>query len=92
MKEYDEYLFTIIDGVRYDEMEIDKQQRNNKNEQDKYNNFNLIEDDLYIFLERRWIITINFHNQKFQENVRKRIKNLQQQLMKALDSKTTTVS
>jgi magnesium transporter len=84
---YDDYLFTIIDGVRYDEMEIDEQQRNNKNEQDKYNNFNLIEDDLYIFLERRWIITINFHNQKFQENVRKKIKNLQQQLMKALISK-----
>jgi Mg2+ and Co2+ transporter CorA len=68
-------------------MEMDEQQRNNKNEQDKYNNFNLIEDDLYIFLERRWIITINFHNQKFQENVRKKIKNLQQQLMKVLDSK-----
>jgi Mg2+ and Co2+ transporter CorA len=84
---YDDYLFTIIDGVRYDEMEIDEQQRNNKDEHDKYNNFNLIEDDLYIFLERRWIITINFHNQKFQENVRKKIKNLQQQVMKALDSK-----
>ena len=83
---YDDYLFTIIDGVRYDEMEIDEQQRNNKDEHDKYN-FNLIEDDLYIFLERRWIITINFHNQKFQENVRKKIKNLQQQVMKALDSK-----
>jgi hypothetical protein len=38
VEEYDEYLFTIIDGVRYDEMEIDEQQqRNNKNEQDKYN-------------------------------------------------------
>jgi Mg2+ and Co2+ transporter CorA len=84
---YDDYLFTIIDGVRYDEMEIDEQQRNNKDEHDKYNNFNLIEDDLYIFLERRWIITINFHNQKFQENVRKKIKNLQQQLMKTLDGK-----
>ena len=83
---FDDYLFTIIDGVRYDEMEIDEQQRNNKDEHDKYN-FNLIEDDLYIFLERRWIITINFHNQKFQENVRKKIKNLQQQVMKALDSK-----
>lgn len=84
---YDDYLFTIIDGVRYDEMEIDELQTNIKNEQEKYINSNLIEDDLYIFLERRWIITINFHNQKFQENVRKKIKNLQQQLMKALDSK-----
>jgi Mg2+ and Co2+ transporter CorA len=42
VEKYDEYLFTIIDGVRYDEMEIDEQQRNNKNEQDKYN-INLIE-------------------------------------------------
>ena len=90
---YDEYLFTIIDGVRYDEKEQEQQQTiNNKNEYDKYNpnpntNLRLIEDDLYIFFERRWIITINFHNQKFQENVRRRIKNLQQQLMKIPESK-----
>ncbi|MFY9566398.1 MAG: magnesium transporter CorA family protein [Nitrososphaeraceae archaeon] len=91
IEEYDEYLFTIIDGVRYDEKEQEQQQTtNNKNEDYKYNlnlNLRLIEDDLYIFFERRWIITINFHNQKFQENVRKRIKNLQQQLMKTLESK-----
>ncbi|MGB8778303.1 MAG: CorA family divalent cation transporter, partial [Nitrososphaeraceae archaeon] len=86
---YDEYLFTIIDGVRYDEREQEQQQTiNNTNEYDKYNpNLRLIEDDLYIFFERRWIITINFHNQKFQENVRRRIKNLQQQLMKIPESK-----
>ena len=92
IEEYDEYLFTIIDGVRYDEKEQEQQQTiNNKNEYDKYNpnpnpNLRLIEDDFYIFFERRWIITINFHNQKFQENVR-RIKNLQQQLMKIPESK-----
>ena len=81
---YDEYLFTIIDGVRYDEKEQEQQQIiNNKNEYD----LRLIEDDLYIFFERRWIITINFHNQKFQENVRRRIKNLQQQVIKTLESK-----
>ncbi len=34
---------------------------------------NLEEDDLYIFLERRWIITINFHNQQFQTNIKQRI-------------------
>jgi Mg2+ and Co2+ transporter CorA len=67
VEEYDEYLFTIIDGVRYDEMEMDEQQSNNKNEQDKYNNFNLIEDDLYIFLERRWIVTINFIIKNFKK-------------------------
>ena len=95
IEEYDEYLFTIIDGVRYDEKEQERQQTaSNKNEYDKYNpnpnpnpNLRLIEDDLYIFFELRWIITINFHNQKFQENVRKRIKNLQQQLMKTPESK-----
>ena len=82
-------MFTIIDGVRYDEKEQEQQQTaNNKIEDDKYNlNLRLIEDDLYIFFERRWIITINFHNQKFQENVRRRIKNLQQQVMKTLESK-----
>jgi Mg2+ and Co2+ transporter CorA len=68
IEEYDEYLFTIIDGVRYDEKEQEQQQTiNNKIEDDKYNlNLRLIEDDLYIFFERRWIIAINFHNQKFQ--------------------------
>ena len=90
IEEYDDYLFTIVDGVRYDESERkrDREQQlmNNKNEHDIYN-LNLIEDDLYIFLERRWIITINFHNQKFQDNVRKRIKNLHQQLLMVPNSK-----
>src|SRR5215216_5965768 len=85
IEEYDEYLFTIIDGVRYEEKEIEQLQTNNKIEHDKYD---LIEDDLYIFFEQRWIITINFHNQKFQENIRKRIKNLlQQQIMRSSESK-----
>jgi magnesium transporter len=87
IEEYDEYLFTIIDGVRYEEKEIEQLQTNNKIEHDKYD-LNLIEDDLYIFFEQRWIITINFHNQKFQENIRKRIKNLlQQQIMRSSESK-----
>jgi magnesium transporter len=83
VEEYDEYLFTIVDGVRYDEVEQEQQQANN---------LNLIEDDLYIFFERRWIITINFHNQKFQEDVRRKIKNLQQQQMKTLDGKQQPTS
>jgi magnesium transporter len=83
---YDEYLFTIIDGVSYEETEVGEKQRNNKTGDDKYD-LNLIEDDLYIFFERRWIITINFHNQKFQENIRRKIKNLQQHVLKSSDSK-----
>ena len=86
IEEYDEYLFTIIDGVSYEEIEIGEKQRNNKTEDVKYD-LNLIEDDLYIFFERRWIITINFHNQKFQENIRRRIKSLQQQIMRSSDNK-----
>ena len=73
IEEYDEYLFTIVDGVSYDEIRIDEKQRNNKTENVKYD-LNLIEDDLYIFFERRWIITIIFHNPKFQENIRERLK------------------
>jgi Mg2+ and Co2+ transporter CorA len=86
IEEYDEYLFTIIDGVSYEEMKIGEKQRNNKTEDVKYD-LNLIEDDLYIFFESRWIITINFHNQKFQENIRRKIKNLQQHILKYSDSK-----
>jgi Mg2+ and Co2+ transporter CorA len=86
IEEYDEYLFTIIDGVSYEEMKIGEKQRNNKTEDVKYD-LNLIEDDLYIIFESRWIITINFLNQKFQENIRRRIKNLQQHILKYSDSK-----
>ena len=85
IEEYDEYLFTIIDGVSYEEIKIGEKQRNNK-EDVKYD-LNLIEDDLYIFFERRWIITINFHNQRFQENIRRKIKNLQQHVLKSSDNK-----
>jgi magnesium transporter len=86
IEEYDEYLFTIIDGVRYDENQREEYQKTNKIEADVHN-LNLIEDDLYIFFEQRWIITINFHNQKFQENIRRKIKNLQQQIMRTSESK-----
>jgi len=85
IEEYDEYLFTIIDGVSYEEMKIGEKQRNNKTEDVKYD-LNLIEDDLYIFFES-WIITVNFHNQKLQDNIRRKIKNLQQNLLKSSDSK-----
>jgi magnesium transporter len=86
IEEYDEYLFTIIDGVSYEEIEIGEKQRNNNTEDVNYD-LNLIEDDLYIFFERRWIITINFHNQKFHESIRRKIKNLQQHILKSADSK-----
>ena len=76
IEEYDEYLFTIVDGVRYDDEEEQKQNKND-NDDDKYA-IRLLEDDLYIFFERRWIITINFYNHQFEENIRKKVRNLQQ--------------
>jgi magnesium transporter len=34
------------------------------------------EDDLYIFLGKRWIITINFYNSRLSENLRKKIRSI----------------
>jgi magnesium transporter len=34
------------------------------------------EDDLYIFLGKRWIITINFYNSQLSENLRKKIRTI----------------
>jgi magnesium transporter len=80
IEEYDEYLFTIVDGVRYDdEEEEQKQNKNDDDDDDKYA-VRLLEDDLYIFFERRWIITINFYNHQFEENIRKKVRNLQQSI------------
>ncbi len=61
IEEYERYIFTIIDGIEYN--------TNNANNIIH----ELIEDDLYVFLGHRWIITINFHHRNFEENIRKKI-------------------
>jgi magnesium transporter len=85
IEEYDEYLFAIVDGVRYDEEE----QKQNKNDGDEYS-VRLIEDDLYIFFERRWIITINFYNHQFKENIIKKVRNLQQSMAASKQSSSNS--
>jgi magnesium transporter len=35
-----------------------------------------VEDDLYIFLGKRWIITINFYNNQLKDNLRKKIRSI----------------
>lgn len=40
------------------------------------------EDDLYIFLGKRWIITINFYNSQISDNLRKKIRSILSQLQK----------
>jgi Mg2+ and Co2+ transporter CorA len=72
-----------VDGVRYEEEEGEKQNKND----DKYA-IKLMEDDLYIFFERRWIITINFYNHQFRENIRKKVRNLQQSIIASKKSST----
>ncbi|MBD0360580.1 MAG: magnesium transporter CorA family protein [Nitrososphaeraceae archaeon] len=88
IEEYDEYLFTIVDGVRYDEEE-QEQNKNDNDDDDKYT-VRLLEDDLYIFFERRWIITINFYNHQFEENIRKKVRNLQQSIATSKQSSSNT--
>jgi Mg2+ and Co2+ transporter CorA len=84
VEEYDAYLFTIIDGVRYEKQKVSggrEGEEQNKNvsgrpsdhEDDLYSDNDLEEDDLYIFLEQRWIITINFNSQQLESNVKQRI-------------------
>ena len=84
VEEYDAYLFTIIDGVRYEKQKVSggrEGEEQNKNvsgrpsdhDDDLYSDSDLEEDDLYIFLEQRWVITINFNNQQLESNVKQRI-------------------
>jgi magnesium transporter len=72
--EYARYIFAIIDGIA----EIKEENIDNKNEE-KLSSMQIIEDDLYMFLERRWIITVNIYNQHFVENIKKKIKAVIQQ-------------
>jgi magnesium transporter len=64
VEEYGRYLFTIIDGVRFGQQK--------EEEEDARDNY-LEEDDLYIFLEQRWIVTINFYNHELHNNIRKKV-------------------
>jgi magnesium transporter len=83
VEEYDSYLFTIMDGVRYEKQDVSasgdrkggEQNENvsSKTSDHKYSDSDLEEDDLYIFLEQRWIITINFNNQQLESNIKQRI-------------------
>ena len=83
VEEYGAYLFTIIDGVRYEKQKV-SEDRNGKGQNDhggisspsyhEYSDSDLEEDDLYAFLEQRWIITINFNSQRqLESNIKQRI-------------------
>ena len=67
--EYAKYTFAIIDGIP----EI-KEESVSKKDEEKLSSIMLIEDDLYMLLELRWIITVNIYNEHFEENIKKKIK------------------
>jgi magnesium transporter len=85
VEEYDSYLFTIIDGVKYERQKRsrDKEGEGEGQDEDGINNGSpsdhayfdndLEEDDLYVFLEQRWIITINFNSQQLQSKIKEKI-------------------
>ena len=77
IEEYSRYIFAIIDGIAQNQEEkMDERWNQNDN---KIPSFMVLEDDLYIYLEHRWIITLNVYNQHFEENIKKNVKAIIQQ-------------
>src|SRR5574342_508850 len=82
IEKYEKYIFAIIDGIKEEKKVSYSNQDRYKSPKDKDESKIektqeiLVEDDLFIFLEHRWIITINFHNHDIEENIKKRIKHL----------------
>lgn len=78
IEEYDRYLFAVIDGIVEDNT-YDKTIEERISKDKKLSSETIIEDDLYMYLEKRWIITINFHNNNLEENIKKNIRKIMQQ-------------
>jgi len=79
VEEYGAYLFTIIDGIKYEEHEVSVDRSRDGDISSRPVNYEhsdsgLEEDDLYAFLEQRWIVTINFNSQRnLESNIKQRI-------------------
>ena len=48
----------------------------------------ILEDDLYMYLEHRWIITLNVYNPHSGENVKKNVKAIIQQTKRNMPNST----
>ena len=79
IEEYDRYIFAIIDGIVEEDNSKNKTKEENISKDKKLSSDMIVEDDLYMFLEKRWIITLNFHNYNLEENIKKNIKTIMQQ-------------
>jgi magnesium transporter len=82
IEEYTRYIFAIIDGIA-ENQEKKMDESYNKNGE-KILSMMILEDDLYMFLEHRWIITLNAYNQHFEENIKKNIMAIIQQTKPSL--------
>lgn len=87
IEEYTRYIFAIIDGI-VDNQEKKMEESDNKND-GKILPMMILEDDLYMFLEKRWIITLNVYNQHFEENIKKNIMAIIQQTKRTMPNSTS---
>ena len=87
IEEYSRYIFAIIDGIADNQEKKMDETNNNKNDE-KILSMMVLEDDLYMYLENRWIITLNVYNQHFEENVKKNIKAIIQQTKRNMPNST----
>ena len=76
IEEYERYLFTIMHGILSNDAL--SEYTLGEPEGNAPLTLGLIEDQVFIFLEHRWIITVSFHNHQFRENIHKKIRNLLQ--------------
>jgi magnesium transporter len=91
IEEYTRYIFAIIDGIA-DKQEKKIEESDNKNDR-KILSMMILEDDLYMFLEQRWIITLNVYNEHFEENIKKNIMAIIQQTKQTMpNSKAFSVN
>ena len=79
IEDYDRYIFAVIDGIVEEDSPKNKAIDEGNNKDKKLSSEMIIEDDLYVFLEKRWIITLNFHNHNLEKNIKKNIKTIMQQ-------------
>ena len=78
IEEFTRYIFAIIDGIAENQEKKMDESNNNKNDK-QILSMMVLEDDLYMFLEHRWIITLNVYNKHFEENIKKKVKAIIQQ-------------
>lgn len=87
IEEYTRYIFAIIDGIA--ENQENKMDENENQNDKKILSMTVLEDDLYMYLEHRWIITLNLYNQHFEENIKKKVKAIIQQTKPIMSNSTS---